>query len=230
MKCYHCGYEWQPRVPRPKYCPRCNTPTDSPRFYTPKIARKLKCLRCGYEWVSRKENPKLCPNCQQNWRKPPKRRIVKRLGRIDRGEPTTLDIRYVAGFFDGEGSVSITRRKPRIGASGQPTSPKYILEAIIWNTNRRVLELIQQDFGGVLKRRRPRGNQRKESWGLVWSHGRAYSFLERVFPYLVVKREQAKLGLMYWESRKRSKRLPESEIQKRHYFYERMKTLNRDVK
>ncbi len=23
MKCEHCGYEWQPRVPEPKKCPRC---------------------------------------------------------------------------------------------------------------------------------------------------------------------------------------------------------------
>ena len=23
MKCPKCGYEWTPRVPRPKRCPRC---------------------------------------------------------------------------------------------------------------------------------------------------------------------------------------------------------------
>jgi predicted Zn-ribbon and HTH transcriptional regulator len=23
MRCPHCGYEWRPRVERPKKCPRC---------------------------------------------------------------------------------------------------------------------------------------------------------------------------------------------------------------
>ena len=28
MKCPHCGYEWKPRVEKPKECPRCKRRLD----------------------------------------------------------------------------------------------------------------------------------------------------------------------------------------------------------
>lgn len=31
ITCWSCSYEWEPRVPKPKECPRCKARLDRPR-------------------------------------------------------------------------------------------------------------------------------------------------------------------------------------------------------
>lgn len=31
MKCIKCEYEWEPKVPNPKACPRCKKRQDAPK-------------------------------------------------------------------------------------------------------------------------------------------------------------------------------------------------------
>jgi hypothetical protein len=47
MRCPRCGYEWRPKVPNPKECPRCKGRLDyrvppSPRLPTPGTSQKIK--------------------------------------------------------------------------------------------------------------------------------------------------------------------------------------------
>jgi hypothetical protein len=47
MRCPRCGYEWRPKVPNPKECPRCKGRLDykvpsSPRLPTPGMPQKIK--------------------------------------------------------------------------------------------------------------------------------------------------------------------------------------------
>ena len=91
---------------------------------------------------------------------------------------------YCGGFFDGEGCVSIHRRKS--GGIQIVISAYQTLEA--------PLQLFKRRFGGkiIANKKRPR---RKQSW--TWyAYGKdAFYSLSRMLPWLIVKRKKAKLAL-----------------------------------
>jgi hypothetical protein len=58
-----------------------------------------------------------------------------------------VDLAYAAGFFDGEGAVSILRVRARRSGKGRDI---YKVLVIVVNTNRPVLERFQGQFGGKL--------------------------------------------------------------------------------
>src|SRR5437879_3403496 len=51
-----------------------------------------------------------------------------------------LDLRYIAGFLDGEGSISVIKRRRNL------TSGTYFLTVRIANTNKEVLDYIRETF------------------------------------------------------------------------------------
>lgn len=84
---------------------------------------------------------------------------------------------YLAGFFDGEGSI--------YARNG--------LQVSVTQINRVPLLLLQSEFGGRVTPARTTGSQ--SEWRI---YGRpAADALRAMFPYLIVKSEQAKLALQY---------------------------------
>ena len=86
-----------------------------------------------------------------------------------------MDWKYIAGFFDGEGSISHNGRGYRI------TIPQ---------TNLEVLEIIKDfcGFGGTISVTK-RKSHWKDSWIFyVASQREVYNFLSHIFPYLIVKK------------------------------------------
>ena len=64
-----------------------------------------------------------------------------------------IDIKYLAGFFDGEGCVEI--------------NPNKIQDRIsVVNTNKIILECIQETFGGTIYSKKIFGLSKKPQW--VW--------------------------------------------------------------
>lgn len=99
---------------------------------------------------------------------------------------------YMAGFFDGEGSVYAFWRR----ASTPRPSPS--LSVCISNTNYRVLELHRDQFGGTLQKRKHRpGHQ--ELWQWVCCARMCVPFLEAIYPHLIIKREVVETALKYAE-------------------------------
>lgn len=110
---------------------------------------------------------------------------------------TETDLAYAAGFWDGEGNVTIAvnRAHPRahnlvynmrVGASQNDPAPLF------WLRDR---------WGGsvnTIKRRETMGYLTGYIWG-CFSRG-AYTFLKDVRPYLQVKAERADLALAFQES------------------------------
>lgn len=90
---------------------------------------------------------------------------------------------YFAGFFDGEGCVSI------VGSS---------LAARISNTYLPILELFKDYFGGAVGICRSTHDARQ---GYQWSiYGkRAEDMLTLLLPHLIEKAPQARLGILYRE-------------------------------
>lgn len=93
-----------------------------------------------------------------------------------------LSPQYVAGFFDGEGCVDVTN-------SGA-------LMAMLTNTNLLVLRLIQVKYGGSLDKSPPHP-PRKVIFMWKTASRDARRFLEAIYPYLVIKANQARIGICY---------------------------------
>ena len=112
------------------------------------------------------------------------------------GKFTSIDLAYVAGFFDGEGNVGIY--KSTRAESGRSN---YAVSMGIANTDRATLEYIQGLLGGTLSEKtanRRRGN--KPLYALEWHCVKARDVLRLLLPYLKTKYEQAELAISYQDS------------------------------
>ena len=110
---------------------------------------------------------------------------------------------WAAGFFDGEGSVLIYRRKT---PSNGVTTP-YNIRATVTNTDPRPIRLLHCTYGGNVSAYRPRAPRRR-AWKWTAMCRVAAKFLREVSPYLVVKREQAEIALIMQDTIERFKRRP----------------------
>ena len=95
----------------------------------------------------------------------------------------TLNIDYIAGFFDGEGCVWASKRDVR---------------AIFTNTNLQILLDIQEYFGEgriTQKHRTPKDHANKLCYQLTMWNRRAERILKVMLPHLRLKRREAELAL-----------------------------------
>jgi len=113
-----------------------------------------------------------------------------------------LSDQYIAGLFDGEGSVSLQCgvRKDRKGHDYH-----YCYPAVrIANSNRRVLELVRGRFGGTIQTYEIRP-PRRQNYSLHMGAGRGRVFLETITPYLIIKRTVAWIVFCFLEKGMRGK-------------------------
>lgn len=96
----------------------------------------------------------------------------------------TTDIAYTAGFFDGEGCVRLQMNR----------NGKYGLRVFISQKDRRPLEWVQKRFGGRLSKWK--GNVATQ---LYFFGPEAYTFLQIITPYLIVKKAQCELAIKAYE-------------------------------
>ena len=99
---------------------------------------------------------------------------------------------YIAGFLDGEGHVTILRRN-------QYTKyPSYGLHVGFTNRDLRVLQAIQSVYGGNLFAKKRRSSLHSVAYELrVGKREDVKRLLVDILPYLIIKREQAELGLAF---------------------------------
>lgn len=83
---------------------------------------------------------------------------------------------YLAGIFDGEGSVIIQQ------------GPNHALQCSVGMKDKRVLDLFYERYGGSLYRRAG------EMWQWQLTAHKAAEMLTELSPYLVTKKEQAWLA------------------------------------
>lgn len=95
---------------------------------------------------------------------------------------TEVDRAYIAGLFDGEGSVSFVFKKAK---NGKRYGKLY---ARISNTDRKVLEWIKETlgFGFIVSTKMPKPNC-KPCYDFVVAYEKARKFLAIVQPYLKIK-------------------------------------------
>jgi LAGLIDADG endonuclease len=109
-----------------------------------------------------------------------------------------VSLEYIAGFFDGEGFISIQKASHK-----SHSGSRYWLIASITNIHKGVMEEIQKVVGGKILFYNNNYTQNK---GCGYHHRltlyskQAYVFIQTVLPYLVVKKEQALIAIKYQES------------------------------
>jgi len=98
-----------------------------------------------------------------------------------------LNLSYIAGFFDGEGSISIAKEKKK------PTHNSTLrLRVSVSNNNIEILNRIQKTVKlGRVYQRKPKTSD------LVFDSRTATEFLRLIAPYLYVRRPQAVLALKF---------------------------------
>ena len=95
------------------------------------------------------------------------------------------ELAYLAGFFDGEGSISIIK-----------TKAGHSLVLSVSQLNPEPLMLLQKQFGGSLHRQPDRRGNRAM---IVWATAarRALMALHQLRPFLRVKADEADLGIAF---------------------------------
>lgn len=95
---------------------------------------------------------------------------------------------YIAGFLDGEGSIRVEHKIPRVRIE-------------LFNTNREVIEEIHRflGFGNVYHipaKKRSKQKQRKDQyWLSITHHEDVLFFLKKVTKFLIVKKKKAEEAL-----------------------------------
>jgi hypothetical protein len=102
-----------------------------------------------------------------------------------------LRAEYIAGFFDGEGSVGVYR-------NGRGTY--HLRTQLTQNVSPLVTELLmglREEFGGNLSKQRTTHGV-KYNWQL--NSGKAVTFLATIEPMLLLKKEQANVAIAWWQT------------------------------
>lgn len=98
-----------------------------------------------------------------------------------------IKLSYLAGFFDGEGCISILK------TTKKNWNPSYFLQAQIGQKYGSILDWIKENFGGNVYKKRD------QTW--IVTNFKAYEFIKLIEPYLKYKNPQAKLAIKFYEER-----------------------------
>jgi hypothetical protein len=114
-----------------------------------------------------------------------------------------MDIQYIAGFFDGEGSIGIDARKAKHEGGANSYILKVKIAQCVTEESIALLNEIQQEFGGSISKK---DNSRKNArWrpAIEWTATtrKALVFLEAIAPYARLKAPEIAVALEFQRRR-----------------------------
>lgn len=112
-----------------------------------------------------------------------------------------LTASYIAGFVDGEGYISI-----------YPVTRKttYFISCIkITNTNKEIIEWLHDSYGGYFYTRNFGKNKWKTAYTWTLTDKKVVPVLQKITPYLKIKRKQAEIVLKREKLKERCQNLGE---------------------
>lgn len=137
-----------------------------------------------------------------------------------------VDLAYIAGFLDADGSITIHRRKQRKGRK----HPQFMLYIYLVNRDVEILNLCREEFGGQI--RQNTSSKLNPNWSPCYEWRiacmQAESFLRVILIYLRQKHRQADLALEFRALFSPSHRsgLPPDVLAERERLYLCMRDLN----
>ena len=175
----------------PKYCSsacydEARTGAKRGHYSEPQIKQCVACQQEFYVGSTRSgckiKRQKYCSNtCKNQGRTVTPKQTAKELGLIDLG--------YLTGFMDGEGTISLQYHTHGIR-----------LRVSAANTHRSTLERIKEITGvGAVFVAHKATERSQESYTWSVSSRAAYGLLQQMLPYLQIKREQAELCISAYE-------------------------------
>ena len=130
-----------------------------------------------------------------------------------------MDVKYIAGFFDADGYV---------GVSDWRKGQSYTLKCTIVNIKLHALEEMHKYFGGYLTTKGYADGNRRISYQLQWNSKSAQTFLEKIYPYLTVKKSQVRLALSF-PTGKHGKKRTKWMIEKQTQIFEEIKLIKSEI-
>jgi len=131
------------------------------------------------------------------------------------------DLAYGAGFFDGDGNIYVRKRKGK----KEIWNSTYSIATSIGNTNKDVIIWLKDKFGGGIRNHIKQKDYHKQAYQWRISDKKSYNFLKLVYPYLILKKYQAKLSIEFYEYMKNNgkyicggKKLTEYDLFKREEY------------
>ena len=109
-----------------------------------------------------------------------------------------LDLAYIAGFFDGEGSITISNR---VASSCRSLSPNHTVTVSVGNTDPTVVSILHKEFGGSLSFAKAKRENHKDIYQWQISARGACVFLSAIRPFLKMKHKQADIAINFQESK-----------------------------
>ncbi|MBF0484500.1 MAG: LAGLIDADG family homing endonuclease [Candidatus Omnitrophica bacterium] len=97
---------------------------------------------------------------------------------------------YIAGIIDGEGTVSLNRRRK---------NETHTPNVSIANNNLVMLQWIQSKAGGLICSKKKRLAHHNNSYAWSVRQDRAIDFLNEIKKYLIIKKQQAELITMEYK-------------------------------
>jgi hypothetical protein len=142
-------------------------------------------------------------------------------------------VAYLAGVFDGEGSITISKAPPR----GRYKSPIYRLMVQISNTNLEVLRIAQNQYGGCVGGPFLRGLRWRPYYRWKLDDENSMNFLRDIEPYTQIKHGHIQTALEFREQVLTShteslgkgygsKPMSNDEVDVREALYQRMRHLS----
>lgn len=95
---------------------------------------------------------------------------------------------YIAGFFDGEGCVATSVGRNGVGK----------IQVILTSTDEHILKLVKSKYGGGIYKKIKYKEHHSDAFS--WQSSKCRSFLEDIFPFLILKRKQVRLALEFLDT------------------------------
>jgi len=135
------------------------------------------------------------------------------------------DLIYIAGFFDGEGCITIDAWKSR-------KRQQFALRVRINNNDLEILTFIKNILGGSICIASRANEKHKTSYAWAVACCSASRVLQKLLPYLKHTKKQALLALEFQELIRKGKfrgekRLTDEELQKRQEIKQKISYLNK---
>jgi hypothetical protein len=101
-----------------------------------------------------------------------------------------ISSQYSAGFFDGEGCINVSSCRKTV-----------LIRTLVVNTNLTILEMFKERWGGDIYCNKKGKEHWKQAYTWRLSNNAAYEFLKDIYPFLVVKAQQAEASFIFFDNR-----------------------------
>lgn len=131
-----------------------------------------------------------------------------------------IELSYMAGLFDGEGSIGVCKSKNKRLKRGY----RFILQVQLTMVEKDMVYHFKNRFGGHVRESKYKNRRRIYHWVITCRKARI--FLDTIYPHLKIKKPQAKIGIDYQNKIKYQPRLSDSEYKYKEECREKIMDLN----